>query len=73
VAGVRSSLRSIPPRLRVPLAILAVVEVALLVAANRDISRRTPQQLNGTRGAWRLATLASFVGPLAYFRFGRRR
>ncbi|NTU85609.1 MAG: PLDc_N domain-containing protein [Chloroflexales bacterium] len=52
---------------------LASLQFSLLVAALVDIIRRPAEQINGSKWAWAAASLLSIVGPLAYFRFGRRR
>jgi hypothetical protein len=52
---------------------LASVQISLLAAALWDIARRPAEQINGSTAAWAAASLVSIVGPLAYFRFGRRR
>ncbi len=64
--------RPLPPAWRLPVAALAVVQLALFVAARRDLRRRSDAALRGRRGWWRLALLVNFAGPLAYFRYGRR-
>jgi len=51
----------------------AVAQVSLLVAAQRDISRRPPELINGPKAAWRAASFVNFIGPMGYFVFGRRR
>jgi hypothetical protein len=51
----------------------AVVQLSLLVAAQRDISRRPADQIRGSKALWRAATLVNFVGPGSYFTFGIRR
>lgn len=48
------------------------VQVALAVSAWRDLSRRTAAEVNGDRRLWAAAIGVNFVGPLAYFRWGRR-
>ncbi|MEF2162625.1 PLDc N-terminal domain-containing protein, partial [Pseudomonas aeruginosa] len=50
----------------------AVVQLGLLGAAQLDIKRRTADQLNGPRWLWASVSLINFVGPMAYFLFGRR-
>jgi len=52
--------------------LLTAVQVGLLLAAQIDLTRRTDEQVNGPKAAWRAVTLINFVGPLAYFAFGRR-
>ena len=51
----------------------AVVQLSLLVAAQRDISHRPAEQIRGSKTLWRLATLINFVGPGSYFTFGVKR
>jgi hypothetical protein len=50
-----------------------MLQLGLLVAAELDIQRRPDASVNGPKVAWRLACLVNFVGPLSYFRWGRRR
>jgi hypothetical protein len=49
------------------------VQVGLLVAALTDLWRRPSDQVRGSRAFWTAVSLVNFVGPLAYFAFGRRR
>jgi phospholipase D-like protein len=51
----------------------ALVQVGLLGAALRDLRRRRSAQVNGSRAMWAALSFVNFVGPLAYFAFGRRR
>lgn len=51
----------------------AVVQLSLLIAAQRDISHRPAEQIRGSKTLWRLATLVNFVGPGSYFTFGVKR
>jgi hypothetical protein len=50
-----------------------VVQMALLAAALNDLRKRSPDQVNGPRAAWAAASFVNFVGPVAYFVFGRKR
>jgi Phospholipase_D-nuclease N-terminal len=50
-----------------------VVQLILLVVALADLWRRPPEHLNGPKPLWLAVSLVNFVGPLAYFAFGRRR
>ena len=50
-----------------------VVQVALLGAALLDIWRRPEEEIRGNKRMWTLAAFVNFVGPIAYFAFGRRR
>jgi hypothetical protein len=55
-------------------AILAVgsVQVALLIAAQVDITRTPAERIRGSKLRWRLISLINIVGPLLYFTRGRR-
>ena len=44
----------------------------LIVAAQLDISRTPADQMRGSKALWRVLCLTNTVGPLAYFRWGRR-
>lgn len=48
------------------------VQFGLLGAALADLGKRDRAQLNGPRWVWVLTCFVNFVGPLAYFTFGRR-
>jgi len=50
-----------------------VVQVGLLGAALWDLRRRPSAQVNGRKPMWAGLSFVNFVGPLAYFAFGRRR
>jgi hypothetical protein len=52
--------------------LLGFLQFVLLIAALRDIRRRPAEQINGSKRLWTLAAFVNFVGPLAYFFFGRK-
>ena len=58
---------------RVAVGVVGVVQVGLLVAALRDLWRRPADQVNGSKLLWAPLCFVNFFGPLAYFRFGRKR
>ncbi len=51
----------------------SVVQFALLSAALVDIWRRPEEKIRGSKRLWALAAFVNFVGPIAYFAFGRKR
>ena len=57
---------------RVAMVVGAVVQLALLTAAQVDLGRRAADELRGPKAMWRLVVLINFVGPIAYFAFGRK-
>ncbi len=50
-----------------------VVQLALQVAALRDLRRRPAGQVKGSKPMWAALSFVNTLGPLAYFAFGRRR
>ncbi|MEI6776701.1 MAG: PLD nuclease N-terminal domain-containing protein [Chloroflexales bacterium] len=63
----------LPPAQRRMILALASLQISLLGAALWDICRRPAEQINGSKAAWAAASFVNFVGPLAYFVWGRRR
>ena len=57
---------------QVAVVVLGAVEVGLLIAAELDIQRRPEDQVVGRKTWWRAVCLINVVGPLSYFRWGRR-
>lgn len=51
----------------------AAVQLALLVAALRDLSRRSPNEVKGPKWLWAGISFINFFGPAAYFTVGRRK
>ncbi|MGY1708824.1 hypothetical protein ACI8AC_04870 [Geodermatophilus sp. SYSU D00758] len=60
-------------RQRAALVALATVQVALAVGAWTDLARRRPAEVDGSRGLWAVVIGVDWIGPLAWFRWGRRR
>jgi hypothetical protein len=50
-----------------------VLQLLLAAAALLDLRRRPSDQVRGSKKLWAAAAFVNFVGPLAYFMFGRRR
>jgi phospholipase D-like protein len=55
------------------LTVLGAVQMTLAVTAWTDLARRRPDQVNGRRAVWAAVIAVNWVGPLAWFRWGRRR
>jgi hypothetical protein len=49
------------------------VQIALALAAWFDLARRPAAQVKGPKARWVGIIGINFVGPIAYFAFGRRR
>jgi hypothetical protein len=61
------------PQKQLTISITGLVQVALLVAALIDIRRRPAEQINGSKKLWTAVAFINYVGPIAYFVFGRKR
>ncbi len=51
---------------------LSAIQLALLGAALWDIRHRSATDINGKKWVWTMVSFLNFVGPLAYFKFGRK-
>jgi hypothetical protein len=49
------------------------VQVGLQVAALVDLRRRPPDRVRGRKAIWAALSFVNFLGPIAYFAYGRRR
>jgi len=52
---------------------LASVQLSLAATAWADLATRPAGQVNGSKVRWAFVIAINFFGPLAYFRWGRRR
>ena len=50
-----------------------IINLVLVIWAVRDIRGRRDDEIKGNRKTWMLAAFAPPIGPIAYFRFGRKR
>lgn len=69
----RKKWKDLNPTQRVFVVIGAIVQIALLVLAQRDLAKRPAEQVRGPKGVWRMATMVNFVGPIAYFLWGKKK
>ncbi len=51
---------------------LTSVQISLAVSAWTDLAQRPAEQVNGSKRTWAAIIAINFVGPLLYFRRGRR-
>ena len=68
----RKQWRDLTTRQQKAIQFAAAVQFALLAAALWDIWHRPANEINGDRRLWTLASFVNFVGPIAYFLFGRK-
>jgi hypothetical protein len=58
---------------RAALIALGVVQNSLLVATLVDLRRRPARKVRGDKRLWTAAAFVSWVGPIGYFTYGRKR
>ncbi len=66
------SWRELNPVQRAATVVLAAVQLALSVAAWRDLAKRSDAEVNGDRRLWTFIIAINWIGPVLYFRRGRR-
>lgn len=69
---IRQWFRGLSPGAQRGVVVLLAGELVLIVAAERDIGGRSSAELRGGKAFWRIAALDNVIGPLCYFRWGRR-
>jgi hypothetical protein len=60
------------PREQTAVLTLGAVQLSLAATAWTDLARRPAAQVNGSKARWALVIAINVVGPLAWFRWGRR-
>ncbi|SEP99639.1 MULTISPECIES: hypothetical protein [Micrococcaceae] len=73
VARKKKTWKEMSPAAKAGTILAGLVNLSLLIAAQRDISQRPAAQINGPKAAWRAASFINFIGPVGYFTFGRKR
>ncbi|MFC9516703.1 PLDc N-terminal domain-containing protein [Nocardiaceae bacterium NPDC056970] len=49
------------------------VQLSLAATAWADLATRPRDEVNGGKGKWAAIIAVNFIGPLSYFRWGRRK
>jgi len=57
---------------RISIVVMGAIQVGLLAAALVDIHQRSEEELTASKRAWTMISFINFVGPIAYFLFGRK-
>ncbi len=68
----RKKWADLSPFQRGAVVVISFVQVALLIAALVDISRRSPEEINGDKRLWTILAFVNYIGPISYFLFGRK-
>ena len=66
-----SKFRALPPAGRVGVSLIALLVLALIATAQRDLQQRPASEVRGSKLLWRLVCLNA-LGAAIYLRFGRR-
>jgi hypothetical protein len=70
---VRRRWSDLGPRRQTAVLVLASIQLSLAATAWTDLARRPADQVSGSKPLWAAVIAVNFLGPLAYFRWGRRR
>lgn len=71
--GKRRQWSDLTPRQQAAVILTAIVQFGLAAAAWTDLCARAPAQVRGPKWRWALLITVNYAGPIAYFRWGRRR
>ncbi|WP_433611192.1 PLD nuclease N-terminal domain-containing protein [Prescottella agglutinans] len=69
----KSKWADLSPAKRASIIALASVQLSLAVSAWADLAKRRREDVNGSKGKWAAIIAVNFVGPLSYFRWGRKK
>jgi hypothetical protein len=72
-ARARRSWSDLTPKQQTAVLVLGSIQMSLAATAWADLATRPAQQVNGSKVRWVFVIAINFFGPLAYFRWGRRR
>lgn len=70
--AVKKRWNDLSSRAKFVIVVAGAVQLALQVAALRDLSVRKPLEVNGSKRIWVAASFINFAGPIAYFVKGRK-
>ena len=65
--------QDLTPMQKTAIGVLGTVQFTLLGAALWDLHGRTAEEINGPKWLWTAVSFINFVGPVAYFLFGRKK
>ena len=70
----RKRWEELSPCVKSTIVVVGFTQVFLLVAALIDLRKRSPQEITGgDKRIWSVVVFINYIGPIAYFLFGRKR
>jgi hypothetical protein len=69
----KKSWRDMSTGQRISVLVSGVMNLALLIAAQRSLAKTPDSNIRGKKAVWRAVSFINFFGPVSYFLFGRRR
>jgi hypothetical protein len=70
---IMKSWAELSPGQRTAVLVVGSIQLSLAATAWTDLARRPAWKVNGRKGVWAAVIAINWIGPLAYFRWGRRR
>jgi hypothetical protein len=64
--------QDLTPRQRTLVLVLGSIQLSLAAAAWADLATRSSREVNGSKVRWAAIIAINWIGPLAWFRWGRR-
>jgi hypothetical protein len=64
--------KELTPGRRAAVLVVGCIQLALAISAWRDLAKRPAAQVNGDKRIWAAVIAINWVGPVLYFRKGRR-
>jgi hypothetical protein len=65
--------KDLSPTQRRGIVAAGIVQNSLLVATLVDLRRRPARKVRGDKRLWTAAAFVSWIGPISYFTYGRKR
>ena len=72
-SGGKKRWRDLSPMQRRAIVAAGIVQNGLMVATLVDLRRRPARKINGDKRVWTAAAFVNYIGPIAYFTYGRKR
>jgi hypothetical protein len=64
--------QDLTPAQQTAVLVLGSVQLSLAATAWADLAKRPAEEVNGSKARWAAIIAINWIGPLAWFRWGRR-